>query len=149
MNLVEDKRGVVLVKQDPRTNILEIEPYRSLHHPGRASRYWGAESRVRLLERCRADIRQRTGGSASRIIYYESPGRCGVNVAEICVVENIVDLPPELERVLLSEWNVLEECQIVVEDAWHSHIVARLISDLPRFERLRKTSNIERARRAS
>ena len=60
------------------------------------------------------------------------------------MVENIVDLPPELERVLFSEWNVLEECQVVVEDAGHSHVVPRLISDLTSRERLGKTTDIKR-----
>ena len=64
------------------------------------------------------------------------------------MVENVVDLPAQLQRTFLAELEILEEREIVVEDRRHSHRVAWHVADLSRSSRLRKTSNIESSRRS-
>ena len=44
--------------------------------------------------------------------------------------------------------DVLEESKIVVEDAGHPHSVSGHVANLTSRERLRKTTNIKRARRS-
>ena len=52
------------------------------------------------------------------------------------MVEDVVDLPTELEIAFLVDPDVLEEREIVVEDAGHANRVPWQVSDLtccPRF----------------
>ena len=61
------------------------------------------------------------------------------------MIEDIVDLPSQLNCMLLTNLDVLEERQVVVEDARHTHIVPWLISDLSESGRLGETCNIKRS----
>ena len=53
------------------------------------------------------------------------------------MVEDVVDLPAELEVALLVDLNVLEECKVVVEDVGHSNCISRQVPDLARRPGLR------------
>ncbi len=64
------------------------------------------------------------------------------------MIENIIDLPTQLQRSFFVELDVLEEREIVVEDRRQAHSVARHVADLARRERLRETVDVESARRA-
>src|SRR5262249_24545834 len=130
---------------------LEVESDRSLHDAGGAGGDGGSESRIRLLERRRADVGQRAGSFRIRRaggVDDRTGCHAGIDVAEIRVVENIVDLPAELQRALLAELEILEEREIVVEDRRHPHRVARHVADLSRRKRFRKTRDVESSRRA-
>jgi hypothetical protein len=47
--------------------------------------------------------------------------------------------------MLLSKLDVLEECQVVVEDAWQAGSIPWQVTDLARCERLGNAPNIEKA----
>ena len=56
----------------------------------------------------------RRGGSGINLSHCESHG--AVNVVVICVIENIVHFPSQLNSAPLTDMDVLKERQIVVED---------------------------------
>ena len=75
-----------------------------------------------------------------RLNLNESIGHGSVDIPEVGVVEDVVDLPPQLNLALLAKLNVLEECQIVVEDRRHAHVVSRRIADLAQSRGRAKTT---------
>ena len=63
------------------------------------------------------------------------------------MVENVVNLPAKLDRMLFTNFDVFEECQVVIEDIWHPDVVSWLVSDLTCSKGLGETSYIEGSRR--
>src|SRR6185503_17526318 len=127
------------------------EPDRRLHDAWGSGGDGGSESRVRLLERRRADVAQRADGFRRRrawVVDDQTVCHTRIDVTEIRVIENVVDLPAKLQRTSLAEFEILKEREIVVEDRRHAHRVAWHVADLPRRKRLRKTTDVESSRRA-
>lgn len=106
----------------------EVDSDRSLHHARRASRArrgkirFGlnnlTESRASALARGsgREGESRRTSSINRRRPSVDTKGHGAVNVGEIRVVEDIVDLPPQLNLTLLSEADILEKRYIVIKD---------------------------------
>src|SRR6185503_11259393 len=121
------------------------EPDRRLHDAWGSGGDGGAESRVCLLERRRADVAQRAGGFRIRrawVVDHQTVCHSRVDITEIRVIENVVDLPAQLQRASLAEFEILKERKIVVKDRRHAHRVAWHVADLPRRKRLRETTDV-------
>ena len=65
------------------------------------------------------------------------------------MVENIVDLPTELERVLFPDGNVLEECQVVIENRGHTQRVSRRVAYVSQTSGSGKTVDVDYIRSTS
>ena len=92
-------------------------------------RRWGAEARVGLST---VDVKHQTR----------------IDVSEICVIEDVVNLPTQLQRACLTHRNVLEERDVVVEDRRHAQRIARHVADVPQLSRPRKATDVDYVRRS-
>ncbi len=65
------------------------------------------------------------------------------------MVENVVDLPTQLQRTILTAHrNVLEQRHVVVEDRRHAQRVSRRVADVAQTRRPRKTIHVDDVRRS-
>ena len=101
-------------EEEPRRDVLEVQPHRELNHARRPRRCCnadrGAEVRVHLLSR----------GVELRV---------AIDVIELRVVQDVVHLGPELERLGAAEPQVLEQRDVPVVDARTLDDIARGVAD--------------------
>jgi hypothetical protein len=97
---------------------LEINSYRSLHDTRRARTRGGAEGCARLSYNGCASISGRGAryAGAARIYLYDAISQLRINVPEIRAIENVVDLPPQLNLALLTQLDVLEHRDVIIEN---------------------------------
>src|SRR5205085_6781484 len=73
----------------------------------------------------------------------------GVNVPEVSVVEDIVNLPAQLNLAFLTQLDVLENCQIIIEYRRHANAITRAVADLSERCRTGKTTGVDDEGKAS
>lgn len=123
---------------------LEVKSYRRLHYSRRTGRCDRTEPGICLLKTRCTYVRCRTSCSWVWIRRYQSKCHASVYICEIRMVEDIVNLPPQLKlSFLFSQGNVFEECEIAVEDGREAHVISRQVPDLTRSPGLQKTSCIK------
>jgi hypothetical protein len=53
-----------------------------------------------------------------------------VHIPEVCTIENVVHLPAQLNLALLTNGDVLEERQVIIEDRGQAQIISRRVTNL-------------------
>src|SRR5258707_14780980 len=142
----------------------EIKSNRPLHHTWRSGRARRAESVTGLSDLAQRGRCATRRVGAYRVVCQDSPGRAGsatrqsthysigredhgpVPVAEIRVIEDIVDFPAELDFTPLAQLDVLEDGHVVVEDGRLTHEVSRHVADQARRPGLAEAGRINRIR---
>jgi hypothetical protein len=85
----------------------------------------------------------RTSRTTTAGIYLDQgEGERAINVIEVSPVENIEDLPAELNASTLADLEVLEHGNVIVKDRRNSYRVAWHVSDLTQARRIRKASDV-------
>src|SRR5437016_8112918 len=120
----------------------EVDSDRSLHH-ARSTSAGSCSKACRLAERRIFSLSYDSTDAAVGVRHRaQTELQTSVDVPEIRVVEYIVNFPAQLDLAPLTQGNVFEERQVIVEDRRHPNEIPAHVADVSQPRWIRKAADI-------